>query len=318
MRWLKTGGCVVVVALLLSGCNGYGRDKNYPRSTKALPTSPAFNFRGDSRAARKRTEYLNAIQLAGSKLQSGELDEALHTARGARRLQPKDPDAYTLIGAIEEQRGRAVEAGAAYRKALDLAPQRGDVLNNYGAWLCGHGYPAEALVLFDRALRDESYENYADAMANAGGCALSTGQIERAQADLQKALELDPENPYALESMARYEAAHGHWFDARAFYQRRLAAGPPTASLLQLAIEIEQQLGNAQTAALHQQRLQQEFSVTDPAADTTSTSSNTSTMDEPTHAALHADAASPVFEEEQFDLDPTPVDMPTEQLESLP
>jgi len=261
MPALKRSFVLLLMTLLIAGCG------NFSSSRKSMPISPMVNpndLRADSRQSRKRREYQDALQRAADLLGSDHLDEALSYAARARRLQPKNPDPYTLIAVIESQRGRETIAGNTYRKAFDLAPQRGDVLNNYGAWLCSNGYPAEALVLFDRALRDASYENRADAVANAGGCALNAGQIERAEQDLKQALELDPDNVYALESMARFEAAHQRWFDARAFYQRRLDAAPASAALLQLAIEIEQQLGNERLVQRYQQRLQEEFALPQP------------------------------------------------------
>ncbi|REN20808.1 type IV pilus biogenesis/stability protein PilW, partial [Mycobacterium tuberculosis] len=80
------------------------------------------------------------------------------------------------LAAIAAQRGNDAEAGQLYAKAAELGPERGDVLNNYGAWLCAHGRPAESLVWFDRALQAPGYTTPASALANAGGCALDAGQ----------------------------------------------------------------------------------------------------------------------------------------------
>jgi len=261
MHALEQGFILLLSTLIIAGCSNFSGRGQY---TSTSPTVSGVNLRSDSREVRKQQQYQDALQRAAELLAENAPDDARRYAQRARRLQPKNPDPYTLIAVAESQRGREVIAGNLYRKAFDLAPQRGDVLNNYGAWLCSNGYPAEALVLFDRALSDEAYKNRADAMANAGGCALSSGQIERAEQDLKQALELNPDNGYALESMARYEAAHQRWFDARAFYQRRLDAAPATAALLQLAIEIEQQLGNERLVAQYQQRLQEEFSIPPP------------------------------------------------------
>jgi len=261
MPALKRSLVLLSITLLITGCGSFSGKR------QLAPISPMVSgqdLRADSRQLRKQRQYQQALQSAADLLGSNHLDDALRSARRARRLQPKNPDPYTLIAVIESQRGRETIAGNIYRKAFDLAPQRGDVLNNYGAWLCSNGYPAEALVLFDRALQDASYDSRADAVANAGGCALNAGQIERAEQDLKQALELDPNNAYALESMARFEAAHQRWFDARAFYQRRLDAAPASAPLLQLAIEIEQQLGNERLVQLYQQRLQEEFALSQP------------------------------------------------------
>jgi len=305
MPALKRSLVLLSMTLLIAGCGSFSSSR---KPTPISPMVSGHNLRTDSRQSRKRREYQEALQSAADLLGSNHLDDALRSARRARRLQPKNPDPYTLIAVIESRRGRETIAGNIYRKAFDLAPQRGDVLNNYGAWLCSNGYPAEALVLFDRALRDASYDSRADAVANAGGCALNAGQIERAEQDLKQALELDPNNAYALESMARFEAAHQRWFDARAFYQRRLDAAPASAPLLQLAIEVEQQLGNERLVQLYQQRLQEEFAFSQPAQSVETQAPPTPVEAPPSpHLAEFADDSPDTMMDIQID-DPTTQD----------
>ena len=66
-----------------------------------------------------------------------------------------------------------------------------------------------------RACRS-SYTTPAVALANAGSCALSAGQDARARAYLDRALELDPDNPVALEAMAERDFGQGNtWKRAR-------------------------------------------------------------------------------------------------------
>jgi len=247
----------VIAALLLAGC-GHGHATKPGKVRHVERVAPEYKLRDDPQA-RKRTHYQEVLRLAGDRYGRGELEAAAEYARSAQKLEPANPAAYTLLAVIEGRRGNQQEAGGLYRRATELAPQQGDVLNNYGAWLCANGHPAEALVWFDRALADAAYESRADALANAGGCALGAGQNERAGQNLRQALALAPDNAYALESMARNEFQHQRYFEARAFYQRRLAAAPATASVLQLAIQIEQRLGDTKAASRYQQRLREEF-----------------------------------------------------------
>lgn len=248
-RWL-----LLLVLVALTAACGRGNLKIIGVESVA----PDYSIKQD-KGANKRLRYQEFLRLSGDRFGRGQLDEALQFARSAQKLEPGLPDAYTMQAVIEGHRGQAEAAGALYRKAAELAPTQGDVLNNYGAWLCGSGHPAEALVWFDRALADPNYEGRADALANAGGCALDAGQLERAEDNLRQALALAPENAYALEAMTRNEVLHGRYFEARAFYQRRLAAAPAAVSVLQLAIQIEERLGDRTAAGRFQQRLREEF-----------------------------------------------------------
>lgn len=244
-------------ALLLAACAKSPVVKS-PKIRGSEQVAPVHRFEDDA-ATRRRIELRDMLGIAAQRLAAGDLVEAEKRARAVLRRDQGSADAYTLLAAISARRGDAAQAGVHYRQAAELAPAQGDTLNNYGAWLCGNGYPAEALVWFDRALAMPDYRNPGSALANAGGCALRAGQRERAERDLRRALELDPVNAYALAGMAELSRDAGQLMQARAFVQRRLAAAPADASVLQLAVKIEQGLGDTVAASRYHQRLREEF-----------------------------------------------------------
>ncbi len=192
-------------------------------------------------------------------MQVGNLAAAERKAREALKLAPDSPDALVLLAGIDERRGRSQQAGESFRRAAEQAPQRGDILNNYGAWLCQQGRPAESLAWFDRALQAPGYATPAESQANAGSCALDAGQLERAERDLRAALSVLPGNPVALEAMAQLSFRQGRFMEARAFAERRIAAAPATRSVLQLASQIEARLGDRAASDRYLQRIRQEF-----------------------------------------------------------
>ena len=247
-----------IVVLTLVGCGTAQQNARTGSVRKIQQVAQVYDVH-DGRDSRKRTKFLQVLGMAVDRLRQGALDEAEANARAALKLEPRLPDAYTVLATIAGQRGQADEAGRLYRQAAEMAPAEGAVLNNYGVWLCSNGYPAEALVWFDRALAAPGYPSPAAALANAGDCAMEAGQVERAVLDLRRALELDPADSVALEAMARLEFDAGRFFEARAFSQRRLAAAPASRSVLQLAVHIEDRLGDKAAASRYQQRLRQEF-----------------------------------------------------------
>lgn len=259
MRRLSQGHSIAVVAiavLALPGCNWIAAKTGTVRTAEQV--QPNYSFR-DNRAVKSRVALQEQLGLAANGLAFNDLDAAQTHARKALALDPNSVDALTVLAVVADRRGDATTAGGYYRKAAELAPTDGATLNNYGAWLCANGSPAESLAWFDRALALQDYATPASALANAGGCALQVGQRERGERDLRKALDLDPDNAFALEAMARNQVAQGRFFEARAFSERRLAAAPATASVLQLAIQIEQRLGDKAAAGRYQQRLRKEF-----------------------------------------------------------
>ncbi|AXI84104.1 type IV pilus biogenesis/stability protein PilW [Xylella taiwanensis] len=248
---------VFAAVLILSGCVAMP-DKKETRIKSVQNLAPVYNFHDDAKT-RRRVALTQNLGRAYNQFNAGDDAAAERLIQDVLRQDPSSIDAWTLRAAIYSRRGDVVRSGEYYRKAAELAPQRGDVLNNYGAWLCANGYPTEALVWFERAMTDPAYGEQPGTLANAGGCALQSGQRDRAEHDLRRALELDPGNAYALESMARSEYDKHRYFEARAFSERRLATAPATASVLKLAIQIEQGLGDKAAASRYQQRLIKEF-----------------------------------------------------------
>lgn len=258
MRPRDTIVLAVAAMTLVAGCSRLTFIRPNLKHHSYQQVAPEYNLREDAGGDR-RIATMDRIALAQQRLRAGQLDEAETGAKAVLKADSKSSDAHTLLAMIDEQRGRMQPAGAHYAKALELAPTRGAVLNNYGAWLCGNGRVAESLALFDRALTDPAYPTPAAALANAGSCALMVGQTARADRDLRNALSLDPNSPVALAAMADSQYRAGHYFQARAFSERRLAAAAATPQLLQLASQIEQKLGDSGAAARYVQRIGAEF-----------------------------------------------------------
>ncbi|MBW8773546.1 MAG: type IV pilus biogenesis/stability protein PilW, partial [Stenotrophomonas sp.] len=237
-----------VLAVAVGGC------KSHPKAKLGPSQAPVYSV-GDPESVRREVRWRDLLTLATRDMQVGNLDAAERKVREALKLAPEAPDALVLQAGIDDRRGRTRQAGENFRKAAELAPQRGDVLNNYGAWLCQQGQPAESLAWFDRALQAPGYATPGEAQANAGSCALDAGQLERAERDLRAALVAAPANPVALESMAQLSFRQGRFMEARAFAERRIAAAPATRSVLQLASQIEARLGDRAASDRYLQRI---------------------------------------------------------------
>lgn len=256
--------CVALLTTtLLAGCSRLTFLKPDPSRGDYRQVAPDIDVsdarRSQEMAARDR------LVIAQQRLRDGDLDRAEQHARAALDIHPRSAVAHTLLAVAAQRRGRDDDAGEHYARAAALEPERGATLNNYGTWLCNHGRAAQSLTWFDRALADPGYPTPADALANAGSCALKAGQGGRAQRDLRRAIELDPANAVALGALAEYAFGHGQAFEARAFSQRRLAAAPADADALRLASQIEDTLGDKAAAERYTQQLRAEFGEAVPA-----------------------------------------------------
>ena len=125
--------------------------------------------------------------------------------------------AHTLLGVLYETIGEAGKAGEAYKLAVRYDPEDGNVNNNYAVFLCGKGDYKAASPHFETALSDPFYTTKQVAAANAGMCALSNNDLDRAEMYLRQSLEHDKKYAPALLPMAQVSYRKQDFCKARAF-----------------------------------------------------------------------------------------------------
>lgn len=235
---------VLLLAVLLAACG----------------TPPARNDAPATRTAQGRQQAAETnVRLGQGYLEQGKLDLARDKLLRALELDPRSAAAHTVIAVLYERIDDGEKARVHYRRAVDLAPQSGDVLNNYAAFLCKQGEYDESDRLYARALADPFYKTPAVAHANRGACALSAGRVDAAEESLRRAVQLAPDMPDALYGLARATFQRGDFLRARAFVQRYEATGKAGADGLLLGYEVERSLGNVRAANEYRQRLLAQF-----------------------------------------------------------
>lgn len=176
---MRTGITIVLALWLLVGCQ-------MPPQRKALVETRiqlglAYLARGDNQAARRNLQR-------------------------ALTLAPKDYRTQLAMARYQQQTGEQSRALHHYRRAQNLAPQNGYVLNNYGAFLCGLGQYDAAQRQFSRAIEYSADGLRADSLENAGYCFLNAGQHEKARNALADAVQTDPAKgmPMLAEAERRF------------------------------------------------------------------------------------------------------------------
>lgn len=251
-RWLA----LFAIAMLLAACG---------RVTLLRPDTSRGSYRQVAHEveirpdADRRTTAVALAQTAEARLVAGDAASALSAAQRAVKTDPGAAAGHSLVGLSLDALGRGREAGVHHRRAAELAPTHGALLNNYGTWLCGQGREAESLVLFERAWTSPGYATPGTALANAGACALRIGQLDRAGQWSRQAIAAAPADPVALGTLAEVAFRSGRALEARAFVERRLAAAPADAKTLLLASQIEQELGDTVASTRYVHRLRAEF-----------------------------------------------------------
>lgn len=201
-------------------------------------------------------------QLGSDYMRKGQNDVALEHLDRAVKLNPRSPMAHSMLAVLYTRIDRDDRAAIHHRRAAELAPEDGNIQNNYASFLCAQRQYEEADAAFRRALADPFYRTPQAAALNAGLCALEGGSAQRAEDYFRNALRKDPGNTEVLLPLAKALHLRGEHMGARAFIQRHESALPDTAPLLALAIQVESALGNARAASEYRQRLLTQFPAT--------------------------------------------------------
>lgn len=239
MRWVEfaLGLCV---CLALAGCASDG--------TRRAPVNEET----------KEAASLQ-VKLGRGYMDQGDLETALERLQRALQLDPRNVDAYTLMGVLHERIRRPAKAETYYRQALRLAPDNGEVNNNFGAFLCGTGRYQEADAYFIKALDDPFYRSSSGALANAGVCALKAGDANKAEDYFRRVLDYQPNHVTALFELARLSYLKHDDMRARAFLQRLETGAQIDPVMLDLGQRIETRIGDTSAANRYAKRLKNDF-----------------------------------------------------------
>lgn len=247
---LVRGRCLVVVliAALLGAC---------ATPTPSGPGKDVTTASDQTEAARRGAMRL---ELASAYFASGQYTTALDEVKQAIAVQPRMTEAFNLRGLIYAAMGEDQLAEESFRYALQLSPQSGDVMQNFGWYLClSKRYP-EANAMFQQALAQPQYRDTTRTLLTQGVCQARAGQLPEAEATLKQAFALDPGSAAIAINYADVLYQRGQYDRAR-FYIKRVNDDPQqmSAQSLWLAARIEYRSGNRPAANDFGRQLQAKF-----------------------------------------------------------
>ncbi|HTO99103.1 MAG TPA: tetratricopeptide repeat protein [Myxococcales bacterium] len=206
--------------------------------------------------------------LAAALLAQKKLDEAAAAARQVLERHPDDAGAFRALADVEAGRGRIRHAEWLLENARKLDPADAGTLNSLGLLALRRDDPAAARADFAEAARLDP--SFAPAWANLGALALRYRDYAAAEQACGRSLELDPGRWETRLSLAQALEGLQKPAEARAEYERVLAARPDEddalygralalraeGSLEAAAAAFQQYLPHAQGTRAHQVRAQ--------------------------------------------------------------
>ncbi len=188
------------------------------------------------------------MNLGAGYLRQGRLDLAIARLQRALKQDPRLAQAHTTIAIAYDQLGSKEDAEEHYKRATQLEPNNSASANSYAVFLCRENRWPDAEPYFKRAADNPTYATPEVAYANAGVCARSAGQLDKAEENFRAALSRNPSFPDALAGMIELSYDQKKYLQARAFMQRYLDVQQPDAPLLWMCFNIEQELDNKAAA----------------------------------------------------------------------
>lgn len=199
--------------------------------------------------ARLAMEYLKREQLQVAR---EKVDKAL--------LQnPRDVNVQLAAGVVYERLHDKKRAEKHFRQALKADADSPEAQNALGAFLCRNGQHDKGEAMFLKAAQNQVYRTPVVAYTNAGVCARSAGDLDRAEQYLRQALNVHMDYPETYAQLAGVMYDRGNFLQARAFIERFLAVSPATADVLLLGHKIELAMKDTQAAAMFSDRLRKEY-----------------------------------------------------------
>jgi type IV pilus assembly protein PilF len=192
------------------------------------------------------TPNLNAandnVQLGLLYLQREENVNAKEKLLLALQQAPNWPTALDAMAFYFESTGDQNQAGYYYRRALKSAPNSGQVLNNYGVFLCRHGAYQLAVPYFLKAAYQAEYVNTAAAYENAGLCLMAKGDITHAELYFSKAITQDPKRLKSFLALAKISFLQEKYHLSSSYLKRYLQLTKPNPQSHSLMLEIGRKL----------------------------------------------------------------------------
>lgn len=160
------------------------------------------------------------MQLGMEYLKQGDTLRAKKKLLKALAEDPNSADIQSALAYYFEKTGDGFNAEKHYRQAYKLAPNQGEQLNNYGAYLCRIGRYRQSELYFQKAVLDVHYMNTANAYENAGFCMSSIPDYTRAQWYFKKALEQDPRRKQSLYELTSIAVKQKKYKEALVYFQK--------------------------------------------------------------------------------------------------
>jgi type IV pilus assembly protein PilF len=156
-----------------------------------------------------------------------------------------------------ERVGELSAADMMYSRSLRQNPDNGNVLNNYGTFLCKQGEYERADQYFNKAIEQPLYFLISASYENAALCAVKAGNNDKALHYFERTLAHDPNRQRAILHLAKLEIEMGNYKEARVRLMRFHQRFGIKKTSLNLLANLEAKAGNHGLEQKYRKKLEQ-------------------------------------------------------------
>lgn len=196
------------------------------------------------------------VSLGLTYLKNGNYVQAKANLDKALEFAPRFSDAHFGLAYYYQQVSEVAIAKQYYEQAMDLDRNNPDLVNSYGAFLCEIGDYLQAKEFLLKAATSKAYNRSAETYENLAICSHRQGNTIDALNYVRTALQHQPGRARSWYMFVELLIAKGQWQEAKLAYRQYEKVVPVTADTLNLAIEIEQGLGNPKVANGYREMLE--------------------------------------------------------------
>jgi type IV pilus assembly protein PilF len=236
---------VAALAVVLAGCT----------STTTQQSRPVTDTGGAD--SRRRSEVHTA--LAGEYYSRGNYSVALAATREAIKNDATYFNAHNMQGLVYMELREDGPARDAFNRALQLAPNNPEVLNNYGWFLCLNNDPRRGLEMMRRAAADTLYATPEKAWFSIGLCHRRANNAAEAEEALRRAILIRPDMIGALYNLAQVTFERGNYKDSENYLMRYTRLATPTLESLVLGVKVARANGDRATEESFLQQMRRRF-----------------------------------------------------------
>tara|TARA_Y100001956_G_scaffold16659_1_gene16171 strand:- start:4056 stop:4769 length:714 start_codon:yes stop_codon:yes gene_type:complete len=184
------------------------------------------------------------IALGMGYLEQGNMLKARENFEKALNHSPGYYRAQLSMAHYFEKVGETSSAEKMYKTSLRQHPKNGNVLNNYGTFLCKQGDYSAADKYFNSAIQQPYYYLISGSYENAALCALKAGNTQQAKNYFIRTLDHDPNRINSVLRLAKLEIDDGEYTQARIRLMKLHQSYGLQKPSLRLLIELEEKAGN--------------------------------------------------------------------------